>query len=88
MSSALTVPLPGGPYALAAGPDGRMWVTLVHSGEIAAVAADGATTVFPVAPEAKPSLIVAGADGAMWFTRTGDGQIGRITVDGTQTAFP
>ena len=32
MSGILEVAIAGGPYALAAGSDGAMWVTLVHSG--------------------------------------------------------
>ena len=34
-----------GPYALAAGPDDALWVTLVHSGEIARVGVDGSVDV-------------------------------------------
>ncbi|MDT5390588.1 MAG: virginiamycin lyase, partial [Mycobacterium sp.] len=30
MSRILEVAVDGGPYALTAGPDGAMWVTLVH----------------------------------------------------------
>ena len=33
--SILSVEIAGGPYALAAGPDSTMWVTLVHSGALA-----------------------------------------------------
>lgn len=79
MSKALKVGLDGGPYALAAGPDGAMWVTLAHSGEIARVTETGEVAVYPVAPQARPSIIAAGPDGAMWFTRAGDDRIGRIT---------
>ena len=31
----------GGPYALTTGPDGALWVTLVHAGEVARVGMDG-----------------------------------------------
>ncbi len=37
----MQVELGGGPYALAAGPDGALWVTLVHGGEIARVTVEG-----------------------------------------------
>ena len=70
----------GGPYALAAGPDGAMWVTLVHEGAIARVGSDGAVDRFPVAAGSRPSLITAGPDGALWFTRNGDDRIGRIST--------
>ena len=72
MSGLLEVAIDGGPYALAAGSDGAMWVTLVHGGAIARVSPEGALRVFPVATDAKPSLIAAGPDGALWFTRAGD----------------
>ncbi len=65
VSRILEVAVGGGPYALAAGSDGAMWVTLVHGGEIARVTADGGLRVYPVAPESKPSIIVAGPDGAL-----------------------
>ena len=86
MSEALTVAVDGGPYALACAPDGAMWVTLVHSGEVARIDPEGApgaqVTTFPVAPGSKPSIITAGPDGAMWFTCSGTDQIGRITALG------
>ena len=90
MSRALTVPLDGGPYALTVGPDGAMWVTLVHSGHIARVPASGSAAdvaLYPVGPDTRPSIITTGPDGALWFTRTGDDRIGRITVTGEMRAF-
>jgi virginiamycin B lyase len=45
-----------GPYALASGPDGALWVTLVHSGEIARVSVDGTVAVHALgAPKSRPS---------------------------------
>lgn len=87
MSRALKIEVDGGPYALAAGRDGAMWVTLVHSGEIARIAADGGVTRYAVAPQSRPSVITAGPDGAMWFTRSGDDRIGRITMSGELSEF-
>jgi virginiamycin B lyase len=78
----LTVAVDGGPYALASAPDGSMWATLVHSGEVARISPAGAVTVFPVGAGSKPSIITAGPDGAMWFTCAGTHQIGRITAAG------
>ena len=86
MTALLEVPVDGGPYAVAAGADGAMWVTLVHAGAVARVTADGSLTTFAVSPDSRPSLITAGRDGALWFTRCGDDRIGRITVDGEQSA--
>ena len=37
MTALLEVPVDGGPYAVTAGPDGAMWVTLVHAGAVARV---------------------------------------------------
>ncbi|CAN5521731.1 virginiamycin B lyase [soil metagenome] len=76
------VAVDGGPYALACAPDGAMWVTLVHSGEVARITEQGDVTRFPVAPGAKPSIITAGPDGAMWFTCSAIDRIGRISTDG------
>ncbi len=87
MTGALKVAIDGGPYALAAGPDGAMWVTLVHSGSIARVTVGGDVTVYPVGEQSRPSIITAGPDGALWFTRTGDDRIGRITTAGELSAF-
>ncbi|CAN5572612.1 virginiamycin B lyase [soil metagenome] len=82
MNTALTVAVDGGPYALAPASDGAMWVTLVHSGEVARITETGELTTFPVAPDSKPSIITAGPDGAMWFTCPGADRIGRITAAG------
>ncbi len=74
-----------GPYALADGPDGALWFTLVHQGAIGRRDADGAVTVHPVG--AGPTLLAQGPDGALWFTEYGSHRIGRITMDGDVTAF-
>src|ERR1700712_4235816 len=87
MSRILEVAIDGGPYALAPGPDGALWVTLGHAGAIARIGVDGVADVHPVAAAARPSLITAGPDGALWFTRSGDDRIGRITSDGKQASY-
>jgi virginiamycin B lyase len=87
VSAASKVSIDGGPYALAAGPDGAMWATLAHGGSIARVTTGGDVTVYSVGPQSRPSIITAGPDGAMWFTRTGDDRVGRITTAGELTAF-
>ncbi len=70
MNQILVVDLPSGPYALAAGPDGAMWVTLVHSGQIARVTVEaGDVTVYTmpqtVGPRSSPR------PGRLVFTRNG-----------------
>ena len=87
MTAALKVSIEGGPYALVAGPDGALWVTLAHGGAIARVTTDGHIRVFPVAPGSRAAIITAGPDGAMWFTRNGDDRIGRISTAGELTAY-
>jgi virginiamycin B lyase len=79
----MRVELGGGPYALTAGPDGAVWVTCVHGGEVARVSLDGGVQRFDAG--VRPSIITAGPDGALWFTRA-DGIV-RLTTDGEQTAF-
>ncbi len=74
-----------GPYALAEGPDGALWFTLVHQGAIGRRDAAGHLTVHPVG--AGPTVITQGPDGALWFTEYGTHRIGRITVDGEVSAF-
>lgn len=59
--SALKVALDGGPYSLALGADGAMWVTLVHSGAIARVSGGGEVTVDIDLP-GEPHAVVADAD--------------------------
>ncbi|NGO69231.1 virginiamycin B lyase family protein [Streptomyces boncukensis] len=87
-----------GPYGVTTGPDGALWVTLVHSGEIARVvppppgagAGDAPRVdVFPLdSRTCGPTVITPGPDGALWFTRFQDHRIGRITTRGTAESFP
>ena len=78
--------VPGaGPYAVTAGPDGALWFTLVHSGQIGRLVPGGSPTVHQLDPEAGPTIIVTGPDGALWFTEYRAHRIGRITTGGTVT---
>ena len=85
MTALLEVPVDGGPYAVAAGPDGAMWVTLVHGGAVARVTNSGALSTFAVSPDSRPSLITAARDGALWFTMNQAGAIGRLDLNGRLT---
>ena len=69
-----------GPYAVTTGPDGALWVTLIHAGQIARVSLDGTVRVHPLdSPTCQPAQLTVGPDKALWFTRSGDA-IGRITT--------
>ena len=73
-----------GPYALTAGPDGALWVTLPERGAVARVELDGTVTHHDVGP--RPLQIVAGPDGALWFTA--QDRIGRLSLAGELSAVP
>lgn len=74
-----------GPYGISAGADGALWLTLVHSGEIARMTVDGVVERYPAG--SRPTIIAAGVDEALWFTRSGDDHIGRITTGGVMSEF-
>lgn len=66
--------------------DDALWLTLVHSGEIARLSDSGELSRYPVgSAECRPSIITAGPDGALWFTLNQGGAIGRIDLDGKVT---
>ncbi len=71
------------------GPDGALWLTLVHRGGVARLTLDGVYEEYTLdAPDCRPTVIVPGPDGALWFTRFQDHRIGRVTVGGEVTSFP
>lgn len=77
-----------GPYGIAAGPDGALWLTFAQSGRIARLTLDGELKEYRLdSPACCPMVITPGPDGALWFTRSQDHRIGRITVDGEMEAF-
>jgi virginiamycin B lyase len=63
-----------GPYGVVAGSDGALWVTLVHSGQIAhsrsgsRLTRDGKVTVFDVG--SGPVGITCGSDGSVWHSKS------------------
>src|SRR3569833_2608242 len=76
-----------GPYGITAGPEGALWLTLVHSGEIARLTVDGELGRYHAgSAESRPSIITAGPDGALWFTRSADHHIGRGAAGGARAA--
>ena len=71
-------------FAIAAGPDGRLWIARPRS--LAAVTTAGVVTDYPT-PGAGPGNLAVGPDGALWFTAFAEDRVGRMTVDGTTTLF-
>src|ERR1700730_404714 len=68
--SEFTVPTAGrDPWWVAAGPDGNVWFTEFHSGNIGRITASGTITEFAVpTANSAPFGIAAGPDGNLWFT--------------------
>lgn len=88
-------PPPGDPHAepdaIAAGPDGNIWITDWGNNKYAAiwrVTPSGTMTKFTIPNPAGASSITAGPDGNMWFTEEGLNKIGKITPVGTITEYP
>lgn len=88
-----TVRLPSlaGPFGVAVGPDGNVWVTELDGGRIARVSPPGTLTEFgprgavtgvnggvPAHALGGPEGIVAGPGGALWFSLHDTGGVGRI----------
>jgi virginiamycin B lyase len=75
------------PQAIAAGPDGNVWVTEVLKHKILRVSPDGKIAEFPVPSKAVGVLqgIAAGADGNVWFTSREENMIRRMSPAGEFT---
>jgi streptogramin lyase len=76
-----------GPYRIANGADGNLWVTDSLSGGIERVDPAGNHTTFPLPANSQPRGITSGPGGAMWFTEAGTNKIGCITPTGTVADF-
>jgi virginiamycin B lyase len=76
-----------GPYAVTTGPDGALWFTMVHSGEIGRLLPGDEPTRHRLDPGCGPTIIVTGPDHALWFTEYRAHRIGRITIDGAVHEF-
>jgi streptogramin lyase len=83
----------GGPIAVTAGPDGRVWF-VEWDGKIGHIDTDGKNAAeFPIPASAagpsKPNGITVGPDKNIWFTDTGANQVGWIaTTGGPVTVIP
>ena len=76
-----------GPYGITAGPDGALWVTLVHTAHRTTHRRRSAEAPALDSPACGPTVITTGPDGALWFTGPGP-RVGRITLDGRTQSFP
>lgn len=80
-SDALTAP--GVARGLATGPDGRVWVSEMQSGRVAAVRTDGQATEYDVAPGSSLGSIGLGAGERLWASTVGTADVWAITTTGT-----
>jgi virginiamycin B lyase len=72
------------PQAIAAGPDGNLWVTEVIKHKIVRISPAGEITEFPVPSKTVGVIqgITAGPDGNIWFTSREENMIRRLTPAG------
>ncbi|MGI8647414.1 MAG: hypothetical protein DLM55_09230 [Acidimicrobiales bacterium] len=77
-----------GPYDITTGPDGALWLTMVHTGQLSRMTLDGHLDHYPLDPTScGPSIIIPGSDATLWFTRIHDHRIGRISTAGDTMSF-
>lgn len=77
------------PGGLALGPEGDVWFTEMHAGEIGRITLSGEKSEFAEGlTQGEPIGIVAADDGDLYFTERGhEGAVGQITPGGTITEF-
>jgi hypothetical protein len=86
-------PLTGGPFSIAAGPDGALWFTEPSNNKIGRITTQGSVIEYPLPPSPNPNAfagpdgITAGSDGALWFTEPNTGKIGRSTTAGVVNEY-
>jgi len=69
----------GGPYGVAATPDGAIWATLQNGNQLLHLAADGTGTTFDLPHGgAVPTDVAVGSDGSVWFLQFRANRIGRF----------
>ena len=88
LTSTTLIALPdgSGPYGVTATRDGAIWVTLVHSGDLLRLAADGRRDRYPIGSvDSRPSIVAVAPDEAVWFTRNGDDCISAVDSRGVMT---
>jgi streptogramin lyase len=81
-------PVEPGPWNIANGPDGNMWVVATGTAEVIKIASNGGMTVYPMpSPSSRLQGIVVGSDGNLWFAESGNNSIGKITTSGVVTSY-
>jgi len=74
---------------IAAGADGRMWITDLFGGTVDAITTNGAVTRFAAPGGAQGIAAGPPSQGrVLWFTRQNPPSLNRITTAGTITTFP
>ncbi len=80
---------PVGPWNIAKGPDGNMWVAATGTSEFIKVTPDGTQTAYALSQPSDQLLgIVVGADGNLWSAESGNSAIAKITTSGVITEYP
>ena len=78
------------PWGIAAGSDGKLWVTLPRSSRVCKISTAGSVTcyspAFAAGVTASPRAIVSGPDGNLWAVEYGAGAIAKISTDGVLLA--
>ena len=88
--STVNLPAGSGPYRIALGPDGNLWVAEYKANAIDQITPGSVRTRFPMPnPGSGPNEIIAGPDGALWITEYDGNRIARMTTSGVVTnEFP
>jgi len=77
-----------GPFGIASGSDGNLWVTERGVNKIGRMTPSGMATEYSLpTPNAQPQAITAGLDGNLWFVEYAVSKIGKITTAGTVTEY-
>ena len=73
------VPRGAHPHDVAPAPDGNVWYTAQHQGELGILdPKTGKVTHIPLGPDASPHGVIVGPDRAAWVTETGQNAIVRV----------
>ncbi len=78
-----------GPWNIAKGPDGNMWISTTGYSELIKVAPDGTLAQYPLPSGSADQLagIVVGSDGNLWFAESNNNAIGKMTTSGVVTEY-
>ncbi|HEY0713467.1 MAG TPA: Virginiamycin B lyase, partial [Polyangia bacterium] len=77
----------GQPWYMTAGPDGKVWLSMVTGAKgdrtLARIDGEGIIEVLPMpSAGASPLALTTGADGNVWFTEVVNGRVGKVTPVG------